>query len=341
MLRYRPENKYLPNEDATVEHRGAMSAKDKQLVSGLYGPDGSPLKMVGGTLTLPPQNAVGEGGELSLMDSTGSNGWRIDNNGNNFRIFRGGDVALTINPTTHQVVLGPSWPLYTSDGWPYWHRANDGAGSFLDADLFDGVDSPRFVYGDNAARTGTFSDFNAVAASGFYNGSNPLNAPSAEDTWWMLIHVEHTGLNGYRWQLASPMTAVQTNVNLYLRRAVAGGWGSWSRFNIYDTWHAFNYYANWTDYLTGWPTGGYRLDQSGYVVLKGLVKKVTALAVPDNIALLPAGYIPVGSNGHIFPVSTATGFAEVRVNSNGTVTLQTAGSNTYVSLDGIRFDPST
>lgn len=116
MLRYRPDNKNLPNEDATTKHRGAMTAKDKTLVSGLYGPTGDPLLLTAGALTPPVQDGVQEGGEVYLLDPNKANGWHVDNFNTSLRMFRGASVyvsissagAVTINGRSADAVLNPA-----------------------------------------------------------------------------------------------------------------------------------------------------------------------------------------------------------------------------------------
>ncbi len=57
---------------------------------------------------MPEAAAAGEGGNLELMDPTGTGSFMIDNYTNILRIFRGGSVYVTIDGNTGQIaVAGP------------------------------------------------------------------------------------------------------------------------------------------------------------------------------------------------------------------------------------------
>ena len=106
----------------------------------------------------------------------------------------------------------------------YKHLGNDGAGSGLDADLLDGIDSARVIYGANGTGTTTVTSFNAIAKSGFYDGYNATGAPTGND-WYHVIHNEHSA-GGYSLQLAMLLT-VTTSTSLYTRVKVNGVWAGW------------------------------------------------------------------------------------------------------------------
>lgn len=96
--------------------------------------------------------------------------------------------------------------------------------------------------------------------------------------------------------------------------------------------------ANWSNFGGGQATAGYRKDAVGRVELKGLVKKATALALPDTLFTLPVGYRPATTRH--FPVYSAGGFTSVAIFSNGAVQIEVGGSASFTCCDGIRFDPS-
>lgn len=100
------------------------------------------------------------------------------------------------------------------------------------------------------------------------------------------------------------------------------------------------YAANWGGFATaGFPDAKYRKNLDGSVQLLGMAKKSVALALPDTILTLPAGFRPATTR--IFSVATASGaHAEVRVNPAGAVFIQVGGSNVWVALEGISFDPA-
>lgn len=101
---------------------------------------------------------------------------------------------------------------------------------------------------------------------------------------------------------------------------------------------AGSYAANWSDFGGGEVPGAYRYDGLGCVLLRGLVKKGAALALPDTICTLPAGYRP--ATEWIFACASAGGYAEVRVTTSGAVYLNSGGSASYTSLNNVRFDPA-
>ena len=67
----------------------------------------------------------------------------------------------------------------------------DGAGSGLDTDLFDGMDSTWFVHGQNSTRTTSVSNFNALLDSGFYDGYTATGEPVAGANWFYVINATH------------------------------------------------------------------------------------------------------------------------------------------------------
>lgn len=88
----------------------------------------------------------------------------------------------------------------------------------------------------------------------------------------------------------------------------------------------------WSNHSEWFQSAGYMKDEFGFVVLKGLVKDGTAA----NIFQLPAGYRP--NKYTMFAVVAADAFGAIGIETDGNVYLR-AGSNGFVSLDGIRFKP--
>jgi hypothetical protein len=99
-----------------------------------------------------------------------------------------------------------------------------------------------------------------------------------------------------------------------------------------------NYGASWAAFAAPF-TPQYRKLPSGLVVLRGLVAKGAALALPETMFTLPAGYRPGGLAGvvQIFETASFAGRAEIRLYDTGVVALQAGGSATWVSLAGITF----
>lgn len=103
------------------------------------------------------------------------------------------------------------------------------------------------------------------------------------------------------------------------------------------TGHTFG--TNWSSFGGTW-TVRYRKLPSGLVVLQGLAAKSAALALPETMLTLPAGYRPgvaTGGTGIIHECTASGGRAEVRVFDTGVVQLNAGGSATWTSVGGISF----
>ena len=160
----------------------------------------------------------------------GTNGWRLDHS---FNMTSTGSVRSNIfydsndtgyywNPatdTSHRfqtpygyIDIGPknsgTCHIYTDrpsfyfnqtllvNGNTVWHGGNDGSGSGLDADLIDGIESSRIVYGDGASKISSHSNANDWRDSGFYqNDGGGSNWPSG--TWMNSINVRHSNQGNY------------------------------------------------------------------------------------------------------------------------------------------------
>ncbi len=86
-----------------------------------------------------------------------------------------------------------------------WHAGNDGSGSGLDADLLDGIQSNRIIYGDNAKGTtniGVESEdtekANSINKSGFYRTNQDIS-DNGKTFANLLIHCNHpTGNSSFQ-----------------------------------------------------------------------------------------------------------------------------------------------
>lgn len=86
-----------------------------------------------------------------------------------------------------------------------WHAGNDGAGSGLDADLLDGIQSDRIIYGDSAKGTtniGVESEdtekANSINKSGFYRTNQDIS-DNGKTFANLLIHCSHpTGNSSFQ-----------------------------------------------------------------------------------------------------------------------------------------------
>lgn len=93
----------------------------------------------------------------------------------------------------------------TVNGSKVWHAGNDGSGSGLDADLLDGIQSDRIIYGDNAKGTtniGVESEdtekANSINKSGFYRTNQDIS-DNGKTFANLLIHCNHpTGNSSFQ-----------------------------------------------------------------------------------------------------------------------------------------------
>jgi len=89
---------------------------------------------------------------------------------------------------------------------------------------------------------------------------------------------------------------------------------------------------NWVNFNAAYSSCAFMKDSLGFVHLKGMVKNGTTAA---SIFTLPAGYRPAAISYYAIPSNDA--WAEISLGSDGTVTKQSGGGNTFASLDGITF----
>lgn len=95
-----------------------------------------------------------------------------------------------------------------------------------------------------------------------------------------------------------------------------------------------SYAANWSDFGAPWQAVQYTIDMNKRVHLRGMCKKSVAVAAPDTIFTLAAGYRPAADE--YFTVNSNGAFGTIFVTSAGLVRVA-IGSNVYVSLSGISF----
>ncbi len=93
--------------------------------------------------------------------------------------------------------------------------------------------------------------------------------------------------------------------------------------------------SSWTDYDTNHNSHGYRRTKDGVVILKGLIKKSSAVVGGEVIATLPDGYRP--SEQLVFQTATNSNTASrVDVKANGDITV-VSGNAGWLSLNGVKF----
>jgi hypothetical protein len=113
----------------------------------------------------------------------------------------------------------------------YWHSGNDGSGSGLDADLLDGIESSRFVYGNSGNRIGTNlisnwnqTDYPDVAFLSAENGGT--NAPASDYSYGMQYSFHRSGA-GYRTQF---VTSLYSDLDIWVRNSRDSDvWTSWKK----------------------------------------------------------------------------------------------------------------
>lgn len=117
-----------------------------------------------------------------------------------------------------------------------WHAGNDGAGSGLDADLIDGINSNNIVYGTNGYACNSIinADFNTINKSGLYTIYGGANSPtgSNQDKTYSLLSILEGSLTGS--QLAYSFYGSDSG-NLYVRGALGGSFSAWRKI-----WHDGN-----------------------------------------------------------------------------------------------------
>jgi len=114
-----------------------------------------------------------------------------------------------------------------------WHSGNDGAGSGLDADTIDGIDSGRIVYGSNASGATPWTlGVNNITKSGFYyTTTDRTNLPV--DTDGYLLH--RTNGSGSDSNNAVQEWTPWGSDRKFLRRRTGGAWQPWV-----ELWHSGN-----------------------------------------------------------------------------------------------------
>ena len=118
-----------------------------------------------------------------------------------------------------------------------WHDGNDGAGSGLDADLLDGMNSDKFWNADNVNLTRHMGgvDMNTMQPSGFYEYINSPNSPVA-NAWTWTMNFRHSNTGGVGSQYGFQLGNTIASDDFYVRHVSGGGWGGWRWL-----WHSGNF----------------------------------------------------------------------------------------------------
>lgn len=175
-----------------------------------------------------------------------------------------------------------------------WHAGNDGAGSGLDADTLDGIQSNRMIYGDNESGTKNISNSevlsikaDTLAKSGFYR----CNLDSTLTEYPVVIHWQHPDITTYPTEQMNAFQIVTgythgANVAFRHRRSVDGVWENprvlVTTDSIEDTlayWYENNENASSTTCATG---GNRNVIES----LRSKFKRCIAKPYGDDAALI-------------------------------------------------------
>lgn len=169
-----------------------------------------------------------------------------------------------------------------------WHAGNDGSGSGLDADLLDGIQAERIIYGDtnkgtiNVANPNENSEkANSLTKSGFYRCNSDIS-DNGKEFASEIIHWEHPDAP---WALQIGST-YKIDDPIVFRHKSDGVWGKKytlvSRETLEDTlayWYENNENASSTTCLTG---GNRNVIES----LKSKFKRCIAKPYGDDAALI-------------------------------------------------------
>ena len=156
--------------------------------------------------------------------------------GTNGTLFGSGAGAIVAR-------MDNSGQLYKSSEFtnPYWHAANDGSGSGLDADLLDGyqLDGATSVatriFNNKGQLHSTYTDFNTVMSPGPNYLQGGSNGPHAGQFYGFMFGLgsdygTSTGSSGhYASQMYYPRAAQGGSPYLYFRDMESGAWGSWRK----------------------------------------------------------------------------------------------------------------
>ena len=147
-------------------------------------------------------------------------------------ISTGGDATFSgaINvASTDTSITRASAGNINVEGNLVWHAGNDGSGSGLDADMVDGIQAERIVYGKNLYATldGRI-DLDTITKTGHYwVGSGASNYPVNG----AVMHMNYDNGTQYGAQLIVGQAGTET----YFRGKSSGVWSSWTKI-----WHEGN-----------------------------------------------------------------------------------------------------
>jgi hypothetical protein len=132
-----------------------------------------------------------------------------------------------------RLFIGAAYTSGDLPGWTeVWTTGNDGSGSGLDADMVDGIDSTRIIYGGTGSSgswtaPATFDAFNSTMyKSGFWEAQGASWTPTT-DWWWGLTcaHTSNNSAYNYSAQIIHNLSGTEQ----YFRSIINGTPQSWKR----------------------------------------------------------------------------------------------------------------
>lgn len=206
-----------------------------------------------------------------------------------------------------------------------WHAGNDGASSGLDADLLDGIDSARFIYGQSGNRRGTNlisnwnqTDFPDVAFLSAENGGT--NAPTGDYTYGTQYSFHRDGA-AYRTQL---VTALYSDTSIYVRNSRDSDvWNSWKRL-----WHSGDFSST---NVSNW-NAAYN-DRITAVAVSGTGTKTLTLTQQDG-GTLTATWTDYDTDNDAQTLSWDQGQTLLSISGGNDITLTGLATEDYVNSQG-------
>jgi hypothetical protein len=206
----------------------------------------------------------------------------------------------------------------------------DGSGSGLDADLFDGANSSRFIYGDGAQKSTSVNTFQAQP-SGFFFYSAATGAPTSEWYNWITARGNSWGNGGeYSFQLANSFW----NKKLYFQHVQTGSYQGWAEV--------------WTSSTDGAGSGldadtldGY---QSSYFATQGNLGAYLQKAGGTMTGALTAPTLYLNNtntrlhegDGNALRITTSTGYIDIGSQNSGWIHFQ--GNKPYYFNQPLNMD---
>ena len=232
----------------TLNELAAALGDDPNFATTVSTSIGTKLPLAGGTLTgtlAMGANAITSTGTISsgAITATGAinsigTGRAIQVNGTT-RINSVGDIIGTSYYVGGTSVIDTSRNLTnigTLNGGTAWRSNNDGSGSGLDADLLDGIDSNRVVFGTNTSKVyrwdGDWNTMFTTVNTGFIDNASGTNGNPDGFTHHHGFQVRHDNMSN-QWGYQFMGSYHPSYQSLYHRNVNAGTWSAWKE--IWDS----------------------------------------------------------------------------------------------------------